>query len=130
MWTYRQIDGLLLDPQGSPAGSGYSGAKDGKNNPKLQGVHNVGPIPCGDYIINRPQNTVTHGPFVLPLLAMAENSMFGRYGFLIHGDSIVEPGTASEGCIILPRSVRETIWNSGDRKLHVISGAVADVSKT
>lgn len=122
MWTWRQIDGLLLDPNGNVAGHGYSGAKQGKNNPALQDVHNVGPIPCGDYWINQPQNTVTHGPFVLPLLAEQANQMFGRYGFLIHGDSVVEPGTASEGCVILPRDVRETIWQSGDRRLRVISG--------
>src|ERR1035438_5538324 len=28
---------------------------------------------------------------------------FGREGFLIHGDSVQNPGTASHGCIILPQ---------------------------
>ena len=122
MWTWRQIDGLMLAPDGAPGGNGYSGTREGKNNPAMQDVHNVGPIPCGDYWINAPQNTVTHGPFVLPLLAEKENQMFGRYGFLIHGDSIVEPGTASEGCIILSRQVRQAIWASGDRRLRVVPG--------
>lgn len=120
MWIYRQQDGLLIDPQGKPAGSGYSGAAEGKNNPDMQAAHNVGPIPQGHYHIQPPQNTVTHGPYVLPLLAYPENEMFGRYGFLIHGDSVVEPGTASQGCIIMPRNVREKIWASGDRALQVV----------
>jgi hypothetical protein len=35
--------------------------------------------------------------------------MCGRDNFLIHGDSIAAPGTASHGCIILNRLARERI---------------------
>jgi hypothetical protein len=45
---------------------------------------------------------------------------FGRGEFRIHGDSIAHPGTASHGCIILPRAVRDAIWRSGDRALEVV----------
>ena len=45
--------------------------------------------------------------------------MFGRDGFLIHGDSIVHTGQASQGCIILPRSIREQIAASEDDELEV-----------
>lgn len=45
--------------------------------------------------------------------------MFGREGFLIHGDSIVHMGQASHGCIILPRSIREQIAASGDDEIEV-----------
>ncbi|HYE46677.1 MAG TPA: hypothetical protein VEA44_12995, partial [Caulobacter sp.] len=44
----------------------------------------------------------------------------GRSAFRIHGDSVRAPGTASKGCIILPRAVREAIWRSGDRDLEVV----------
>jgi hypothetical protein len=44
----------------------------------------------------------------------------GRTGFLIHGDSRRNPGNASEGCIILNRSAREAIANSGDATLEVV----------
>jgi len=64
-------------------------------------------------------DTVTHGPYVLPLTPSLNNQMFGRSGFLIHGDSVVNPGTASEGCIILPRAVRQQIWGAGDHVLQV-----------
>jgi hypothetical protein len=103
-------------------GWGYSGAGEGKNAPAMQSVHNVGPIPVGLYDIGDPVNTPRHGPFVLPLTPHAENEMFGRSEFLIHGDSIEHPGTASEGCIILNRIVRNTIHDSGDNLLRVVSG--------
>lgn len=95
----------------------------------MQTVHNVGPIPAGNYFIQKPEDTVTHGPYVLPLVPYSSNEMFGRSGFLIHGDSVVNPGTASEGCIILSRDVREKIWASTDHGLTVIAfqGPVSDL---
>lgn len=118
-WAYSQASGKLAH-DGADVAFGYSGAGDGKNNPAMQDAHNVGPIPQGAYTINEPKDTVTHGPYVLPLTPDAENEMFGRAGFLIHGDSVVHPGTASEGCIIVPRAVREQIWASGDTRMTVV----------
>lgn len=83
-------------------------------------MKNWGPIPCGLYTIGAHVDTMTHGPFVLPLTPSPQNEMFGRSAFLIHGDSKVAPGSASEGCIILSRSVRERIAKSGDHELRVI----------
>ena len=103
-------------------GWGYAGAADGKNNPEMQSVHNVGPLPVGLYDIGEPRNTPKHGPFVLPLTPHPENEMYGRSEFLIHGDSIAAPGTASEGCIIMNRIVRNHIAESGDTVLRVVSG--------
>lgn len=125
MWTYEQLTGRLRNATGDLVGVGYSGKNAGKNAPSAQRIHNVGPIPRGQYRIQAPQDTVTHGPFVLPLIADPANEMFGRYGFLIHGDSVVNPGTASEGCIILARDVREAIWASLDRDLAVTVGETA-----
>lgn len=99
---------------------GYSGNGDGKNNPAKQDVHNVGPIPQGEWtIVGEPFDTTTHGPFVLRLEPKDGTETFGRSGFLIHGDSVTHPGTASEGCIILPRIMRQTIWSSGERDVLV-----------
>lgn len=119
MWTYEQRSGSMSQ-DGEPVAVGYSGAGEGKNNPDMQSVPNVGPIPVGLYSIDAPVDTVTHGPFVLRLEPFPANQMFGRAGFLIHGDSVVHPGTASEGCIILGRATREQIWNSGDHQLEVV----------
>ena len=117
-WHYKQSTGTLSH-DGLYIATGYSGAGDGKNNPDMQDVHNVGPLPRGSYTIGEPSDTKTHGPYVLHLTPAPENEMFGRSAFLIHGDSVVHPGTASEGCMIFARTVREKIWQSGDRQLEV-----------
>jgi len=122
VWTYQQTTGKL-SRDGTPEGSGYSGFQAGKNNPAMQNVANVGPIPQGKYSIGAPQcvdSPGPHGPFILPLTPDSANQMFGRSGFLIHGDSIVQPGTASHGCIIMARLIRDAIAASGDQELTVV----------
>ena len=121
MWTYVQKTGELLQ-DGLHVALGYSGFEVGKNNPELEDVEDVGPIPVGTYGIGSPRDTVTHGPFVLPLKPDLGNEMFGRSAFLIHGDSVVDPGTASRGCIVVSRAVRKQVAASGDAVLQVISG--------
>jgi hypothetical protein len=120
-WTYSQKTGDL-EKDGAHVATGYSGSRDGKNNPDLQDVPNVGPIPQGDWTITGPPaNTEDHGPYVLHLNPAAGTETFGRSGFLIHGDSKEHPGSASQGCVILPRPVREQVWTSGDRDLKVVA---------
>ena len=118
-WRYEQATGRILQ-DGQRVAIGYSGAGDCKNDPSAQDVHNAGPLPRGLYEIGAPVDTMTHGPYVLRLTPDPANEMCGRAGFLIHGDSKVAPGTASEGCIILRRMVREKIWDSGDKQLEVV----------
>lgn len=124
-WTYTQHTGEL-EHDGEPVATGYSGCGEGKNNPEMQSVHNLGPVPQGHWTISGPPvNTPQHGPYVLRLSPSLETNTFGRSGFLIHGDSKTAPGTASQGCVILPRSVREKVWESGDRDLQVIAESPA-----
>jgi len=121
MWTYVQKTGELLK-DGKHVAYGYSGHGPGLNNPEMQSVHDVGPLPCGKYTFGHPENHPHLGPYSIPLIADPTNNMFGRSGFFCHGERVSsEPGQASHGCIILPRDVRETIWNSGDRDLEVIA---------
>jgi hypothetical protein len=120
MWIYAQKTGALRQ-NNQPAGTGYSGFDNGKNNPAMQAVSNVGPIPQGSWtIVGPPFNSPDHGPFVLRLEPNTGTPTFGRSGFLMHGDSIEAQGCASRGCIILPRTVRELVWQSGDTDLEVI----------
>lgn len=120
-WTYAQETGELQQ-DGKHVATGYSGAGHGKNNPDMQEVHNLGPIPQGDWtIVGPPVNTADHGPYVLTLKPAADTPTFGRSGFLMHGDSKESPGSASHGCVILPRSVREQVWKSGDHDLEVVA---------
>src|SRR5579864_6316798 len=111
MWIYKQSSGEL-SRDGLGVGGGYAGFEAGKNNPAMQDQENVGPLPQGRYSIGAPQcvhSPGPHGPFILPLTPDPANQMFGRSGFLIHGDSIVSPGLASHGCIIMGRIIREQI---------------------
>lgn len=121
MWTYAQKTGELL-LNGKHVANGYSGFDDGKNNPDMQAVANAGPIPQGDWtIVGPPANTIEHGPYVLRLQPSNGTNTFGRSAFLMHGDSIPDPGCASHGCIIMPRTIREQVWLSGDTSLEVVA---------
>lgn len=123
-WIYEQFTGRLIDPSGKCAGVGYSGHPPHVNDPDAERIANFGPLPRGSYTILFPRDTNSHGPFVLPLSPYAGNDMFGRSEFLIHGDEVAHPGEreASRGCIILPRELREAIWNSGDHRIQVVRG--------
>jgi hypothetical protein len=118
MWTYDQISGKL-SRNGVLVCVGYSGHGEGKNNPLMQNLPRVGPIPRGMYLIAHARDSEMHGPFVLPILPVAGTQTFGRSGFLIHGDSKEHLGEASLGCIIAPRPVREAIDASEDPQLLV-----------
>lgn len=132
-WLYSQITGELgriikpVPDSGSGlkiydrVARGYAGRDEHKNNPNSQSIKSKGPLPCGLYYIGQPYNSKTRGPYVLRLDPDPSNNMFGRSAFLIHGDSIKLPGTASNGCIIMWRSVREVVSESRDRELIVVS---------
>lgn len=115
---YEQKTGRIISESGSIYGIGYSGAGAGKNNPEMQEVHNVGPLPRGKYHIGEPYNSLHTGPFTIPLIPFPENEMFGRDQFKIHGDD--GHGTGSEGCICTDRHTREDINNCTDKTLNVI----------
>ena len=122
MWVWDQSAGTL-SLNGAVVSRGYSGKGRGKNNPALQNVVGVGPLPRGRYRIGAPRTSQRTGPFVMDLYPIdatpndTRHDATGRSAFQIHGDSVRAPGTASSGCIILPRAIRERIWSS---KIHTI----------
>jgi hypothetical protein len=118
-WKYIQSNGNLIFG-GKVVATGYSGFDAGKNNPAMQSVANVGPIPTGKYSIGLPYDSEAHGPVVMRLTPEDGTDTYGRGGFLIHGDSLQHTGSASHGCIILPRPTRMEIAASEDRELEVI----------
>jgi hypothetical protein len=120
-WTYKQSTGELFQ-NGVLIADGYSGHGSGVNNPELQNIRNIGPIPQGEYVICDPMNPPDHlGPVAMALEPEPDTEMFGRDSFFIHGDNDEVNHTGSDGCIILPHEVRETISNSDDRLLEVIA---------
>jgi hypothetical protein len=125
MWIFESSTGKLYDPLGNIAGNGYAGGDcglhpEGINNPNLQDQHNIGPTPEGLYTIGTPVEGTHLGPFAMPLTPDANNNMFGRSGFYMHGDTNPS-GHASDGCIIMPRTVRNAVWASSDHRLQVIA---------
>ena len=120
-WLYEICSGKLYEASGALVAIGYSGDPLHKNDPQAVALHNEGPIPPGTFDIGPPHDTAEHGPYVLSLTPDPGNEMYGRAGFLMHGDSVAAPGTASEGCVIMPRSIREQVWTSGDRVLTVVT---------
>ena len=118
-WIYSQTTGTLFR-DGQISGHGYSEHGAGKNNSSMQVIRSVGPIPEGLYTIGSPRHSTRVGAFAMPLSPDTGTQTFGRDAFFMHGDSIHNPGSASSGCVIMDRSVREQVWSSGDRKLRVI----------
>jgi hypothetical protein len=107
-WTYVQSTGHLFFNDELIYENGYSGKGIYKNSPNMEHLTAKGPIPKGEYKISEPRKSTNTGPYVLPLSPVGHNA-WGRSAFQIHGDSIKNPGTASSGCIILPRYIRTKI---------------------
>lgn len=125
MWIWEIKSGKVFDDTGTLIALGYSGGDKGLhpeavNNVEFVDIHNLGPIPEGDYTICAPREDDHTGPYTLDLIPDPANVMYGRSGFRIHGDNKHLNQSASEGCIILPIGVREQIWESNDHHLRVV----------
>lgn len=92
----------------------YSGTPAARNDPSRTHEENVGPLPSGLYDMVEDLNPANArlGGLRTRLNPYPSTEMFGRGGMLIHADSTRRPGTASQGCIILPRHARQDIANS------------------
>jgi hypothetical protein len=104
-------------------GTGWAGNHAGKNNPDMQAVPKIGPLPEGTYAIGPPFEHPKTGPFSMRLSPSDENKMFGRDGFLIHGPA-KDPehyGQESMGCIVAARGIREEINRLGSKIMVVIN---------
>jgi len=121
MWTFSQSLGHLLDSSGVIVGQGWAGQLAGKNNPTMQDVPKIGPLPQGTYSIGPPHDSPRTGPYTMDLVPDPTNQMFGRSDFRIHGAAKKSPELSSEGCIVMPPAVRKTIWASGDHTIQVIA---------
>ena len=120
MWTYSQATGEIRSPE-MPEGSGYSGFGEGLNNGALEAEADTGPIPKGRWEIVAWHDTYEDkGPVVAQLEPIGHDA-YGRSGFLIHGDNSEVNHTASHGCIIAIRAIRQAWRASQDHDLMVIS---------
>jgi len=126
LFRYEQSTGGFYDcrwPKPIFMAAGYSGKGGCINQPDCQSVVGIGPIPQGRYRIGAARTHHRLGPVCLPLTPDAGNDMFGRSGFYIHGDNRRGDRSASSGCIILGRVVRDLIARAAGTR----EGAVLEV---
>jgi hypothetical protein len=113
----------------------YSGKwPEGFNNPAMQNIHNVGPLPLGDWEISGPPfDDAKHGKYILRLAPKKGTETYKRTGFLWHGKPVIPEGinlllpspficTGSEGCLCSSPVTRTRVYQSGDTFLRTISG--------
>lgn len=117
MWTYDRATGILMHGV-DIVSKCYAGHGEGKDNPAMEAVHDVGPLPRGIYDIGEPHASSRTGAYTMNLTPRPENEMFGRIEFRMHGDNA--GGDASHGCIVASRFAREAVWESRDHVLEVI----------
>lgn len=128
MWTYHQVTGELLKPDGTRLAFGFAGHSEGLNCSAKQDVHSLGPLPVGEYTMTEWLESDPHlGMCVIVLDPLPANQMFGRAGFRIHGYRSIERSglnaflTSSDGCICVSDCVgRRSVWASGDHLLRVV----------
>lgn len=120
---FEQSTGTIFDPSGKVVEVGYSGHEAGVNNPAMQGVKGIGPLPVGFYTMQPPYDHPRLGKYVIYLVPFAQNQMFGRSEFFWHGDEVNHAGEflASDGCMIHSRATRQKGWESGIPLLQVVS---------
>lgn len=117
--VYRRSTGeLTLD--GRSLATGYSGSGAAKNNPEMQSSQGQGLIPQGTNTMDPQFYSPATGPGAIRLTPNRETEKFGRKDFEMNGDSIRHPGTASEGCIIMPPEVRKQVAALLNRALTVM----------
>jgi hypothetical protein len=121
---YRQGSGELLSAATlALIGVGYSGNGLGLNNPGMERMRDVGPIPRGEYDILPPLDPAGHlGPLAFPLRPRAGTETYGRSDFLLHADNFARNHTASHGCIIQDRPARLAVLKFVGGVLTVVQG--------
>jgi hypothetical protein len=123
MYVYQQKTGQWLK-DGELIGVGGAGNGPGFNNPLMQSVHDVGPLPRGLYTIQPAEDDAKLGPVAMELIPDPENQMFGRSGFYIHGwSATLGILHSSKGCPMAPCVTRDGIAlgvPEGDNRLQVV----------
>lgn len=127
MWVVKQSTGELFAPNRTLVCTGWSGRREGKNNPAWQSVKGFGPLPVGFYDIGDAYNHPHLGPVTMNLTPMEGTNTFGRSQFACHGWAADNPETeineteeSSHGCYVCLRTCREIIARSKDKQLLVV----------
>lgn len=121
MWYFESSTGNWYDPAGAFFSMGYSGNGAGLNNPAMQNVPDVGPLPENIYDQSEWFDDPEKGPIVCRLIPRNESLMFGRAGMMNHGDNAKRNFSASEGCAIADHRTRLARSQSPDQVLCCVA---------
>lgn len=125
-YVYAQATGRLWlrdeqsQEKAKSVGRGYSGHPPYVNQTEAEAMVARGPIPRGSYRLHGPFNHSRLGPVCFYMEPAKGNTMFGRSGFLIHGDNQNGDQSGSHGCVILSRAIREQIATTPVRTFVVV----------
>lgn len=117
--TSFQVGRGFIWINGEKIGPAYSGAPGAVDDETRAAERETGPIPAGIWAIGEPVDKQELGPFCLPLTPVPGTQTFGRSAFYIHGDNAAHNQTASKGCIVAARDIRERINADPDRRIFV-----------
>lgn len=107
-WKYHQSTGEL-NRGDSFFAIGYSGNPEHKNDTASEGLRSKGPVPRGVYrMFYVYKKHPKLGSYAIALKPVGHRAL-GRSDFMVHADSVRNPGTASHGCIIMPLEVRKSM---------------------
>ncbi|QAR33411.1 DUF2778 domain-containing protein [Geovibrio thiophilus] len=97
-------------------GFGYAGINRGLNNPAMEQVPFVGPLPKGIYEITGHNSDIATYNILLEKIKVDSK----RDSFRIHGGKPEPDRTASQGCTILDLTTRKKILASKIQYLEVV----------
>lgn len=134
VFVWIQDEGVMLDDAGNEVAEGWAGHGAGRNNPAMQPVHEVGPLPQGLYdvgpwgdassVLGYPAHL---GPFIARL-TQVEGETFGRDGFYIHGPGGADPTQSSKGCVEIMRVQRLQVMAMRPDQLRVVGTRAQEVT--
>jgi len=116
-WTYCQSTGRLENADHSRLFTGYSGNGEGLNNPQMDQVRGIGPLPAGTWTCGPLYDHPELGPDVRNLIPGPDAHAPERdlSTFRAHGDNAKRNKSASHGCLVLPHEVRVVELQTGDQ---------------
>lgn len=110
-FIYEQSTGKFYENHGDHRtylGVGYSGKYPYTNDPDAQHRTGLGPIPRGRWQAGLQRSHSRLGPVTISLGPVGAQEPH-RSGFYIHGDNRRGDRSASSGCIILERGLRDRV---------------------
>jgi hypothetical protein len=119
-WTFKVAAGEIWRNGKLMAKGVYSGHGDAINDSSKEAMPAHGPIPRGRWLMDGVYNSAKVGPFAIILDPAPGTNAFGRSGFRVHGDNAKGDQSASEGCVIVPRNIRDDMWQLKDHVLDVV----------